>query len=424
MNPYSLSHLRDQDLLRDLRAMVGRERTATAALLAHIAEVDARRLFAPAGYSCMYDYCVRELRLSEDAALKRIRAARAARRFPAVFGALACGRLHLSGVALVAKYLTSEHVNPDSAAELLSATEKKTCSEIEMLLAERFPRPDLPAGVEPLHGNRVWSGQTLLAARPVDASSNSGARDPAGAPPAARPAADPAPWARVKPLSPERFALQVTIGQETRDKLEYAKALLGHAVPPGDLAGVLDRALDALVERLEKQKFAATSRPRAQRSSADPRHIPAQVKRTVWERDGGRCTFVGEGGRRCDERSRLEYDHVDPVACGGEATVQGIRLRCRAHNLYEAACAFGAGFMENRRAVARQERDAARARAAIENDPERSVIPWLRQLGFRLQEAREAALHCERTPHAPMEEKIKMALRSVRPKTPSPGRAA
>ena len=73
------------------------------------------------------------------------------------------------------------------------------------------------------------------------------------------------------------------------------------------------------------------------------------MKRTVWERDGGRCTFVGESGHRCESRTRLEFDHVEPVATGGHATVKGLRLRCRAHNQYEAERAFGRDFMNAKR---------------------------------------------------------------------------
>jgi len=31
------------------------------------------------------------------------------------------------------------------------------------------------------------------------------------------------------------------------------------------------------------------------------------VRRAVWKRDGGRCAFVSEDGKRCDERSMLEF---------------------------------------------------------------------------------------------------------------------
>ena len=81
MSNYSLSHLSDETLLRDLASLVARDRATTGALLAHIAEVDARRLYLPAAHPSMYSYCVQE-RLSEDSACKRIRAARTAREFP------------------------------------------------------------------------------------------------------------------------------------------------------------------------------------------------------------------------------------------------------------------------------------------------------------------------------------------------------
>src|SRR6266536_4913795 len=121
MSSYSLSHLSARVLLRDLAALVAQDRTTTAALLAHIAEVDARQLYLPAAYPSMYAYCVGELRLCEQAAFKRIRAARTARQFPAVFPALAEGRLHLSAVVLLTPYLT-----PDNARELLAAVVGKS----------------------------------------------------------------------------------------------------------------------------------------------------------------------------------------------------------------------------------------------------------------------------------------------------------
>lgn len=142
MPSYSLVHLSDGALLRDLAALVAKDRATTAELLAHIAEVDARKLYVPAAYQTMFAYCVGELHLSEDAAAKRIHAARAARRFPAVFDAIAKGRLHLSAVVLLAPHLTE-----DNAADLLAAAVHKSKSEIERLLAERFPRPDVLAWV-------------------------------------------------------------------------------------------------------------------------------------------------------------------------------------------------------------------------------------------------------------------------------------
>ena len=373
MNRYCLSHLSDPDLLRALHAAVARERVTTADLLAHLAEVDARKLYLPAAHPSMYAYCVGELHLSEDAAYKRIQAARAARQFPAIFPAVAEGRLRLSGVGLLAPYLTAEN-----AGDLLAAAAGKTKSEIEHLLAERFPRSEMLAWVQSLGSptppddqlspGTVGSCQGELAPGPVGSCDGELAPGQVGT------------SARVAPVAPERYALQLTVGKATHDKLRYAQALLGHQIPSGEVAEVLDRALDALIGQLERRKFAATSRPRPRSPhvSANPRHVPAEVKRTVWERDGGQCTFVSEDGHRCSARSRLEFDHVDPVARGGRATVEGIRLRCRAHNQYGAERTFGPGFMEQKR---RQAREAAVERAKAEAAAE--VIPWQRALGFR-----------------------------------------
>jgi len=206
----------------------------------------------------------------------------------------------------------------------------------------------------------------------------------------------------VAPLAPERFALQCTVSSEIHAKLRYAQGLLGHSVPNGDLAQVLDRALDALIAKLEQQKFAQTHRPRSCQHSDDPRHIPASVKRAVWARDGGRCTFVSENGHRCESRTRLEFDHVEPVVQGGHATVKGLRLRCRAHNQYEAEEHFGRDFMNTKR--------GAHGKPVL---PEHvaEVVPWLLTLGFKAGEAHQLAACCTDMPEATLEERVRHALR-------------
>jgi 5-methylcytosine-specific restriction endonuclease McrA len=170
---------------------------------------------------------------------------------------------------------------------------------------------------------------------------------------------------RVLPLAPQRFGVQFTMSQSEYDDLRHAQALLGHQVPPGDLAAVFARALKALIPQLERQKFAVTDKPRPGRraSRADSRHIPAEVKRAVWKRDGAQCTFVSKTGHRCSARTRLEFDHVQEYARGGEATVSGIRLRCWAHNQYEAERTYGAEFMRHKRLAAAEARATAKAHA-------------------------------------------------------------
>jgi hypothetical protein len=225
-----------------------------------------------------------------------------------------------------------------------------------------------------------------------------------------------------------RFLLKLSISKGTYEKLRYAQALLSHAVPTGDAAGVFDRALDTLIATLEKRKFGtgtvpgrrsptaarsrqprtATTPPRPE-TTARKRYIPTQVRRAVWERDEGRCTFVGANGHRCEARRFLEFDHIEPVARGGRATVEGMRLRCRTHNRYEAERIFGAAFMDRKL----QEARLARAQAEVK-ERATEVRACLRRLGCRAEEARRAAEVSATLHGATLEERLRAALQSLR----------
>src|SRR5690348_6124988 len=135
MSAYDLTQLHDDALSRDLDTIAAQDRTTTANLLAHIAEFDARRLYAPAGYSSMHAYCVEKLGLSDGSAWKRLLVARPARKFPQILGSLAEGRIHLSGLVVLAPHLTAANVD-----DLLAAARGLRKSEIEILVAQRFPR--------------------------------------------------------------------------------------------------------------------------------------------------------------------------------------------------------------------------------------------------------------------------------------------
>lgn len=402
MSAYSLTHVSDQALLAELAVLVMADRHTTAALLAHIAEVDARALYLPAACSSMHVYCMRVLHLAEDAAFKRLRAARAARRFPQIFGAIADGRLHASGVVLLAPHLTD-----DNADELLAAAEHKSKAEIEVLLAQCRPRPDLPTQLEP---------QSSPAGAPLPEVAP-------GPPPAAPPAIT-----KVTPLAPERFALQLTIDQATQEKLMRAQALLRHRIPSGELAQVLGHALDALLATLARDKFGATTRPRADRgrsAGADPRYVPRAVKRAVVARDGEQCAFVSEAGERCRERGFLELDHRTPVAQGGQPTVANTRLLCKPHNQYEAERIFGAAFMQARRPPASKAQPGTAPAAAVPApapavtasvdgptppEMESDALLGLRGLGFTAAEARTALTRSAHVPATTLEQRLRVAL--------------
>jgi hypothetical protein len=285
------SHLGNDELTAELSRLARCEREATAALIVHLAEFDARRLFEGAGYSSLFRYGRKVLHLSEDAVYSRIKTARAARRYPVIVNRLESGALSLTTVRLLAPRLT-----PENHQELLAAASGKGKQAVEELLARRFPQPDVPARVRKVPSRPVTPELEVSPAGAPTPNTCPPVSD--GAPLAAAAAAAagpetplllPVPAAArpvVRPLAPERYEIRFTASAETREKLRIAQDLLGHAIPSGDLAQVFDRALTLLVADLSRRKFAATARPRRSRGQSDEsRNVPAEVKRLVAARD-------------------------------------------------------------------------------------------------------------------------------------------
>jgi hypothetical protein len=348
------SGLSDHDLLARVGVLAAREREAVVELVAHLAVLDSRpSLYAAQGCGSLFGYCTEVLRLSEDATCNRIVAARTCRRFPVILDLLASGKMTLTSVRVLSGTLT-----PENHEAVLARAIDRSRREIEALVAELAPRPDVPSSVR-----KIPSAMSTSAAAPVSAPSPATPVQAAIATPT-----EPAPSVGLRPplptrrpivetTSPDRYRVQFTIGKASHDKLRRLQALLRREIPDGDPAVIFDRALTMLLEKVEKQKLGATSRrvtpgkPSSARSirpgtdnrseGAASRHIPADVERAASQRDGDQCAFVSKDGRRCTERTFLEFHHIRPYALAGQATVENISLRCRRHNQYEAELVFG-----------------------------------------------------------------------------------
>jgi len=346
------SGLSDQDLLSRIAAQAGKEREASVELVAHLAELDTRpSLYAAHGHGSLFTYCTEVLRLSEDAACNRIYAARACRRFPVILDALASGALSLTSVRMLSPHLTAENHEA-----VLARASGRSRREIEGLVAELAPRPDVPSSVRKLPSVAPAAPPPLFATTPPPAIEvkPTAVMAPESAPPMSAPAARPATRRPiVETTSPERYRVQFTIGKEGHDKLRRVQALLRREIPDGDPGVIFDRAIALLLERVEKEKLGAATKPRApraiRRGTDSPvssgrltsRHTPSHIKRSAWQHDGGQCAFVSKDGRRCTERAFLEFHHVRPYALGGPTSTENISLRCRRHNQYEAELVFG-----------------------------------------------------------------------------------
>jgi hypothetical protein len=342
----TLSHQSDDELLSEARRLLGAERKLTAKLVAYLAEIEDRRLHLVAGYGSMFDFCTRGLGLSENEAFRRIAAARLGRRFPVVHSLLASGAVHLSTLELLREHLTDQNHE-----ELLESASGKTKREVDALLATRFPKPDAPA--------------------------------------------------KIRQLSGERFKVEFTASAELRDKLERCRDLMSHANPSRDLAAVIERAVDLLLSELERSRLKRTKRPRVVAPAPDskpsarvPRsstEVSSATRRKVFERDGLQCTYVSPDGRRCEAHAFLELDHKDPRALGGESDSENLRVLCRAHNQLAAEQVFGRETIQRARHFGRPKRMRASS-----SETSRRMHLALTGLGFGTARAHEAIAELQR----------------------------
>ncbi|HEY6077328.1 MAG TPA: hypothetical protein VIW29_00900 [Polyangiaceae bacterium] len=464
-----LSHLADAELLSSTRRLVGASNKLLSQLLLHLAEVETRGIHRTRACASLYTYCIYELRMSEDAAARRSSAARLVKRFPLLFDAIAAGELHLTGLLMLGPHLTLEnHV------EVLARAKFRTKKEIAKLVRELHPLPRVPDLMEPLgpelpgsprrptwdewvtslcppvrelaagESPRDWANDSV---RDAEAEAETNAADAAFVAPARR---------ELPPITtPQQYQMQFCTTEEHVRLVEKAKALLARSRPGVSLGELHRRAMQLLVERLEKEQFAVTARatrsaakrlkvrkakhavpsdqsaataaaprkraepaasakpasphaspttpprPRVSDSHGPPttatrrrvsdappttaprrrvsdpppasttvphqrrrraRSIPAAVKRAVYARDAGCCSYVDQRGQRCGETRYLELEHLKPFAHGGEHVASNLALRCAAHNALAAEEAFGRSIIEQKRHLAQHDSLAAVAR--------------------------------------------------------------
>jgi hypothetical protein len=402
--PNTLAQLSEQALLGHFETLIARDRRTTAQLLVAIAEIDERKLWARHACQSMFAFCVERFHMSEQVTAKRIWAARTARRFPVVLEMVQRGELHLSAIYLLARHLTA-----DNYADVLQRARHKSSREIERLVAALAPRDDVASRVRALPRKLFDGGATSAAvatasgaaetaasgAAEAAASSTADTADsstaaarvdasdfaPASPEPAANPSGPgksrilgpvPGPSARpITALSPRRYKIEITVDEDTYDKLRSLQDLLGRSQVGRDPAAIISRAIDILLMETLKRKAASIDRPRQgfdasattdRPQPASPacegsptntqprsRSIPAALRRVVWRRDCGRCRYTDGRGRRCNATSNVEFHHKNPFAKGGSHDEDNVELRCSAHNQYQADLDFGRDFMDARR---------------------------------------------------------------------------
>lgn len=468
--------LTDHKLVSDLKHMCGMQKRMTARIVMYLAEVEARDIHTAKGYDSLFAFCVRRLKMSHGEAAVRIKVARMYRAHQQIMPPLLRGKVHLTSL-----YMLRKHMNEDNCDELLKNIKGMTTREVEAYVATHFPRPGIPASIRKTPTPRSTTGdggqidaadtpaglaatstKSSAAERTLSMFADSSTQAPAGSIGAVmskasaadhecdsgidslgeRTDASPAPK-RLRPFeqySHDSHKVQFMVTTKVREKIERAASLSSHR-NRGDLAALVEHAIDVLLTKLERQQLGKLSRrhsaagdveatPRSSdahaplasapktatgngaaaksnpsTSSASQNSVTSNVsteaadtsstsdassgasselallvssattesssiaqdetstlreegregksftraaRRAAFERDGEQCSFIGDDGVRCEARSFLQVDHIQPRALGGAGDASNARVLCAAHNQYEARRVFGGAFIDRK----------------------------------------------------------------------------
>ncbi|MFL5298792.1 MAG: HNH endonuclease [Anaeromyxobacteraceae bacterium] len=298
------------------------------------------------GYTSLFWFLHRALGLSKGAASCRKIGAELIQRFPEVVAPLRSGKLCLSSVAELAGVLTRENQAAVLPRFFHASKQEAKAIAAELCPDEAPPRRDVVTALRPaprsevaraalppaapLLGERAAPTAPAEEVRPADPSFEAAPRSPSV------PLAPALPVAKrdaTEPLTADLSRLHVTVSRRFLAKLAAARDALSHSQPGASAEAVLEAGLDLLLaERDRKRGLVKKPRKAPPAPSGRPRHVPASLKRAIFTRDEGKCQWPMDGGGVCGSTTRLELDHVVPVARGGTATLSNLRITCAFHN--------------------------------------------------------------------------------------------
>jgi hypothetical protein len=294
-----------------------------------LADFDRQRLWIQLGHACLFDFLHRELGLSRGAAHYRKVAAQLVQRYPEMVEPLRDGRLCMTVVLEVARVIT-----PENSAVVLPRFFHRSKQEAKAVAVEICPAAVVP------RREVVTDLPRPVPVQPVELAASDIVHRSAVS--VTRPAAP----MQLDPLTPNLQRLHMTVSKQFLDKLEAARKGQGHAQPGASAEKVLEAALDLLLARQAKRRAEVKKPQKNPRPAKDAGQVTAAVKRAVWSRDEGKCTWPLDSGGICGSTLRLEIDHVVPRGRGGPSTVDNCRLICAAHNQLAARQVYGDEWMD------------------------------------------------------------------------------
>ncbi len=384
-----VSRLNDQQLLANIKELARQERWINTQIIDHLREIAARGLHLRAGFSGLFDYAVKELGFGEGSAYQRIQALKLCTEYPELKQDLQDGELSITSMGSLQsafdrhdrrhRQLVREQRKsgaggrqPDGVAEASAALPPGDAAKAARALGTDLEAsmPAESAGtplsdrvkrdlIERARGKTTRQVNELIAEFDPDLIR---------------------PRERLRALGHDRWELKAVVDGECRRGLEQLRQWLSHVNPAMEHGELLQRLVADAVAKYDparqpvrrRRKSAASSAsptetgppdtPERQRKDADARRafaqkrsdassqcsrgsdgrrpaatvtrtVPAAVRRHIWLRDRGRCTYRDpESGRCCGSRHLVQIDHIQPYSTGGSASADNLRLLCAAHN--------------------------------------------------------------------------------------------
>jgi hypothetical protein len=280
----------DAEIIERMKFLTTRGRKITAELLELIRESEQRKLYRSLGRSNAFEWLVKDFKLSQPSANRRVLASRLLDEVPDLANRIESGVLNLSHVVLVQSAVRKEEkrigtkILSIEKIEIFREIENKTHEAAERIIKKRFPETRT-------------TGNSL------------------------------------RRLSDSESRLSVIISENCRSNIERSREILSHVIPDGCLSEIVDFVFNFHVgesDPLQKltHRFSKLKKHRV---------ITPLLRAKVLQRAGGRCEFIAEEtGIRCESRTRVQVDHIKPLALGGTNDLENLRALCQAHNLHEA----------------------------------------------------------------------------------------
>ena len=374
-----IKQLSHGELLSQTKLLVQKERDIHIQVLSYLAEIDSRKLYFRRGFSSLFDYAVRELGYSEGAAYRRVKAMKLCRDLPETEDRLQSGALSLSTACQLQVFFEKQAKKSlllkPSENVLISAEKGKFEGKTAEETVTSAQKQEQKTGIFKQSGfgfesqNQQKSEEKTtpyqflsqeekksLVKRAEGCSTRATAKLLSETDPSLS-----LPQEKTRFLGKGKMEIKVVIDEECHKRLEELKNLLSHKNPAlsyGELLSILSekglrkhdprkrntrqrnqktqrKVSAAKEEEKAKERESISTSAEKHKINKISRTIPSGLRKYIWEKDGGQCTYVDhKTNRRCSSKRFLQIDHIQPFAMGGETEKKNLRLLCAGHNQY------------------------------------------------------------------------------------------